>query len=185
MNLIDSFKLNIDKIRALENEEQAYSLFLSLRWPDGVICPCCGGKENNPIKGKKFYCRTCKKLYSLKTTTIFHACRLSCLKIFKFIQYIYFENIEVQIASGMLNIERVTSRKWRKRLNYFFGITGNATDKRRKSNPIVQLTLEGEFIAVYSTQKEAAIALKGYSSHINRALKNPNVHAYGYLWRYK
>jgi transposase-like protein len=43
-----------------------------LRWPDGPVCPRCGGAEYSYITTRRLWkCKACKKQYSVKVGTIF------------------------------------------------------------------------------------------------------------------
>jgi transposase-like protein len=42
-----------------------------IRWPDGVTCPYCAGKEHNFIKTARVWqCKACKKRFSIKVGTV-------------------------------------------------------------------------------------------------------------------
>jgi len=59
------------------NEEAAYSFVESLLWPNGPVCPHCGGKEKiGKLNGKSYRpglykCYTCRKPFTVKIGTIF------------------------------------------------------------------------------------------------------------------
>ena len=57
--------------------------FIDKRWPDGVVCPQCSGKDiltrNNP-RPTRFRCRPCRKDFSVKTNTLMHNSPLSLSK---------------------------------------------------------------------------------------------------------
>ena len=43
-----------------------------LRWPDGPICPGCGGVEHSYLSTRRLWkCKACKKQFSVKVGTIF------------------------------------------------------------------------------------------------------------------
>jgi len=53
-----------------KNVAQQY--LVNLRWPDGVECPYCNGKEHSYITPRKaWHCKACKKRFSVKVGTIF------------------------------------------------------------------------------------------------------------------
>lgn len=61
-------------------------------------------------------------------------------------------------------------------------------DKMRNSSigiPILQYSLDGEFIKEWHGAKTAAKDLNVYSTGICRCLKGKNNTAYGYIWKYK
>jgi transposase-like protein len=44
----------------------------SLRWPDGAVCPSCGGTEHYYLKTRRLWkCKNCKRQFSVKVGTIF------------------------------------------------------------------------------------------------------------------
>ena len=59
------------------NEESAYEYVESMLWPDGPVCPHCGGMENsNKMNGKStriglYKCYDCRKPFTVKIGTIF------------------------------------------------------------------------------------------------------------------
>ena len=55
------------------------------------------------------------------------------------------------------------------------------------SKPVIQMTLDGEFIQEYPSIAEAARQLNGNYVNISEYLNEPNKrnHAYGYKWKYK
>jgi transposase-like protein len=43
-----------------------------LRWPDGFVCPHCGGREYSYVSTRRLWkCKSCKKQSSVKVGTIF------------------------------------------------------------------------------------------------------------------
>lgn len=61
------------------NEEAAYALVEARVWPDGPICPHCGGTERNRLMGGEstrigtYKCYDCRKPFTVKIGTIFEA----------------------------------------------------------------------------------------------------------------
>jgi len=59
------------------NEESAYEYVESMLWPDGPVCPHCGGMENSKkMQGKStriglYKCYDCRKPFTVKIGTIF------------------------------------------------------------------------------------------------------------------
>jgi transposase-like protein len=50
----------------------AHQYLVDLRWPDGVVCPHCGGKEHSYTTTRKIWrCKACKKQFSVRVGTIF------------------------------------------------------------------------------------------------------------------
>ena len=61
------------------NENQCQAALEQARWPDGFICPDCGGQKHSLIhreSEKWWQCSTCRKQTSLKAGTIFESTRL-------------------------------------------------------------------------------------------------------------
>ena len=65
--------------KALQNEEAAYKWVESRVWPEGPICPHCGGIDRiSPMKGKStrigtYKCYQCRKPFTVKVGTVFEA----------------------------------------------------------------------------------------------------------------
>ena len=81
-----SYRKGISLLEAVEkfrDEADAEVWFIGKRWPDGVICPQCGGKDiltrDNP-RPTRFRCRLCRKDFSVKTNTLMHNSPLSLSK---------------------------------------------------------------------------------------------------------
>ena len=53
--------------------ERCFQYALNLRWPNGVVsCPRCGSEEHSFIKTRRiWFCKGCKKQFTLKVGTIF------------------------------------------------------------------------------------------------------------------
>lgn len=62
----------IEAIEYFSNPESCIWFVASLRWPDGVECPRCGGGGWSFLKTRSlFKCKTCAKQFSVKVGTIF------------------------------------------------------------------------------------------------------------------
>src|SRR5579864_1989932 len=65
--------------RALQSEEAAYAWVETQLWPEGPICPHCGGVERiSKMKGKStrigtYKCYQCRKPFTVKVGTVFEA----------------------------------------------------------------------------------------------------------------
>jgi transposase-like protein len=58
-------------------EELCRAVIFKLRWPDGFVCPACGGRAHCIIRTRPVYqCNACKLQTSLKAGTIFAATKL-------------------------------------------------------------------------------------------------------------
>ena len=66
-------KTLIDAVTFFANEDTACQHISDLRWPEGVTCPTCGGKNLGTIpKRRRWYCKDCPKKpqFSVKTGTV-------------------------------------------------------------------------------------------------------------------
>ena len=64
----------LDAIRYFANPDMCVEFVASMRWPEGTICPHCGGNKVSYLKTRRiFKCMTkeCHKQFSVKTGTIF------------------------------------------------------------------------------------------------------------------
>ena len=57
-------------------EEDCEALFVGLRWPSGVECPCCHGRNIHRITTRrKFTCRDCDYRFTVTSCTYMHGTR--------------------------------------------------------------------------------------------------------------
>lgn len=76
------------EIRSLEEAQREFSTQLKCeeylakkRWPNGVVCPCCGMVHPAYIpKYRKWYCKDCGYQFSVTAGTIFHSTKLPLTK---------------------------------------------------------------------------------------------------------
>ncbi|MEA2363922.1 MAG: hypothetical protein QOD71_3067 [Thermoleophilaceae bacterium] len=62
----------IEAIRYFSDLDVCTEFVAKLRWPNGPVCPKCGGVEYSYLKTRRLWkCRECKKQYSVKLGTIF------------------------------------------------------------------------------------------------------------------
>src|SRR5215211_5843957 len=62
---------------AYGTEAQCRAVVEKLRWPEGFVCPLCGGCEGKWLSTRpKVQCRACRHQVSLTAGTIFHATKL-------------------------------------------------------------------------------------------------------------
>ena len=62
----------IEAIRYFSDAEVATAFFAKLRWPNGPVCPRCGGVEHSYLKTRRLWkCKECERQYSVKVGTIF------------------------------------------------------------------------------------------------------------------
>lgn len=83
----------IEVTKAFGNDEQCLAYFEKRRWPDGVRCTTCGGKEVSKITRKSksknkraqvYQCleKSCKTQFSVTSGTLFHDSHLPLSKWF-------------------------------------------------------------------------------------------------------
>ncbi len=64
-------------------EEQCHEALVGFRWPDGFVCPACGGRTHSLYAARRlFQCSTCCRQTSVKAGTIFHKSRVPLTKWF-------------------------------------------------------------------------------------------------------
>ena len=62
---------------AYGTEAQCRAVVEELRWPEGFVCPLCGGAEGTRLSTRpKLQCRACRHQVSPTAGTIFHATKL-------------------------------------------------------------------------------------------------------------
>jgi transposase-like protein len=62
----------LEAIRYFSDLDVATDYVAKLRWPDGAVCPRCGGVEYSYLTTRRLWkCKACKKQYSVKVGTIF------------------------------------------------------------------------------------------------------------------
>lgn len=65
-------KTLVEAIRYFADSDVCLSFVANLRWPNGPICPACGGVEPSFLKTRRLWkCRACKKQFSVKVGTTF------------------------------------------------------------------------------------------------------------------
>lgn len=65
-------KTLLGTIRYFADLDVCLTFVADLRWPDGPVCPKCGGVEPSFLKTRHLWkCRACKKQFSVKVGTIF------------------------------------------------------------------------------------------------------------------
>jgi transposase-like protein len=59
-------------IRYFSDPDVCVQFVASLRWPDGPVCPSCGGTEHSYLTTRRLWkCKGCKRQFSVKVGTIF------------------------------------------------------------------------------------------------------------------
>jgi transposase-like protein len=62
----------LEAIQYFSDLDLATDFVAKLRWPNGPVCPRCGGVEYSYLKTRRLWkCKECKKQYSVKLGTIF------------------------------------------------------------------------------------------------------------------
>lgn len=62
----------LEAIRYFSDLDVCTEYVAGLRWPDGPVCPKCGGAEYSYLTTRRLWkCKACKKQYSVKVGTIF------------------------------------------------------------------------------------------------------------------
>src|SRR5260370_33157493 len=76
--------MNLSEISAL-TEDQARAYLEKIRWPNGPVCPHCGGKESVRLQGKstrpgllKCNVKECRKQFTVTIGSIFEDSHISC-----------------------------------------------------------------------------------------------------------
>jgi len=66
-----------EAIRYFSDVDVATDYVAGLRWPDGWVCPVCGGREYSYVSTRRLWkCKSCKKQTSVKVGTIFEGSAL-------------------------------------------------------------------------------------------------------------
>ena len=61
-----------EAIRCFSDPDVAIEFVARLRWPDGPVCPRCGGTEHSYLRTRRLWkCRTCGRQFSVKVGTLF------------------------------------------------------------------------------------------------------------------
>lgn len=70
-------------LAAYGSEEQCHEALVGFRWPEGFVCPACGGRTYSLYSARRlFQCSTCRRQTSVKAGTIFHKSRAPLTKWF-------------------------------------------------------------------------------------------------------
>ncbi len=65
-------KTLVEAIRFFSDPATCVKYLAERRWPDGPVCPRCGGKQHSYLSTRFLWkCRECKKQFSVKVGTIF------------------------------------------------------------------------------------------------------------------
>ena len=62
----------LEAVRYFSDLDVATEFVAKMRWPEGPVCPKCGGTEHSFITTRRLWkCKACKKQFSVKVGTIF------------------------------------------------------------------------------------------------------------------
>ena len=65
-------KTLLEAVRYFSDLDVAGETFARVRWPEGPVCPACGGKDHYHLKTRRTWkCKACKKQFSVKVGTVF------------------------------------------------------------------------------------------------------------------
>jgi transposase-like protein len=65
-------KTLIEAIRYFSDPDVCNEYVAALRWPDGPVCPRCGGTEHSYVSTRRLWkCKGCKRQFSVKVGSIF------------------------------------------------------------------------------------------------------------------
>jgi transposase-like protein len=61
----------LEAIRHFSDADNCLNFMVSLRWPDGIVCPRCKSDQANFIRTRRLWiCKACKKNFTVKVGTI-------------------------------------------------------------------------------------------------------------------
>jgi transposase-like protein len=88
-------------IRDFSDLDVATEFVAGLRWPDGFVCPHCGGRDYSYVSTRRLWkCKSCRRQSSVKVGTIFEG---SALGLDKWLPAIWLvANAETAISSHEL-----------------------------------------------------------------------------------
>jgi hypothetical protein len=90
----------VDFAKLYGTEEQCRDVLTAARWPDGFVCPACGGKQYCLVKTRLlFQCTACRVQTSLIAGTIFASTKLPLTTWFRAIYHL------TQTKQGISSIE--------------------------------------------------------------------------------
>lgn len=73
-----------EMLKEFPTEESCIKHLEKLRWPKGIVCPCCGSsrKIHHVSRNHTYKCADCQKMFSVRKGTIFEESRLPLRKWF-------------------------------------------------------------------------------------------------------
>jgi ribosomal protein L37AE/L43A/transposase-like protein len=64
-------------------EEKCHAALVMMRWPEGFVCPACGGRKHSYARARRiFQCSACRLQTSAKSGTVFHKSKTPLSKWF-------------------------------------------------------------------------------------------------------
>ena len=83
-NTEPTYKNLLDVMQVFPSEKECVKHLEKLRWPKGIICPCCGSNRKiYPLtRADGYKCADCQKSFSVRKGTIFEESRLPLRKWF-------------------------------------------------------------------------------------------------------
>ena len=95
--------------RRYGTEERCHAALVKMRWPDGFMCPHCGGIEHSYSAARRiFQCSACRVQTSARAGTIFHKSRTPLVKWFLAIYLITSSKNDI----AALELARQLGVKW-------------------------------------------------------------------------
>ena len=65
-------RTSLEAIRYFSDQDVCVQFVAKLRWPDGPVCPSCGGTEHSYLTTRRVWkCKACKRQFSVKVGSIF------------------------------------------------------------------------------------------------------------------
>src|SRR5512132_1027180 len=65
-------KTLLEAIRYFSDQDVCVRFVAKLRWPDGPVCPSCGGTEHSYLTTRRVWkCKSCKRQFSVKVGSLF------------------------------------------------------------------------------------------------------------------
>lgn len=74
--------------KRFSSEDACRAYLFALRWPDGFVCPQCGGQKAWRMKKNLFVCAHCRRQVSVTAGTIFQDSRLPLVTWFRAMWYV-------------------------------------------------------------------------------------------------
>ena len=90
----------VELISMFPDDEVAEEWFIEQRWPNGIRCAFCEGKnvQESAHPEMRFWCTDCRRHYSAKTNTVMHRSRLG---LQKWAIAIYQMTVNIKVVSSM------------------------------------------------------------------------------------